>query len=140
MLDGFVLKSDFFYRFRWVLAPTKFCDRLPPRDRSNSIVRLTEIKATWGLTIGLPASLTSLSDLVDMQIGQVPLSSNLFPGVPGNVMVHQGFRDAHSATAPTILAQVKSLISTKGATNVVAVSSTVSQFLQAMMLIDRDHS
>ena len=50
------------------------------------------------------------------------LSSTLFHGVPGDVMVHNGFRDAHSATASSILAKVKNLISQKGATSVVAVS------------------
>jgi hypothetical protein len=49
-------------------------------------------------------------------------SSGLFPGVPGDVLVHNGFRDAHSATAPAILAEVKNLISSKGATSVVTVS------------------
>ena len=50
------------------------------------------------------------------------LNSTLFSGVPGDVMVHNGFRDAHSATASSILAEVKNLISQKGATSVVAVS------------------
>ena len=53
------------------------------------------------------------------------LSSSLFPGVPGGALVHNGFRDAHSATASTILAQVQNLISSKGATSVVAVSTNL---------------
>ncbi|KAF9785227.1 Alpha/Beta hydrolase protein [Thelephora terrestris] len=66
-----------------------------------------------------------LSILIDLDIDQVPLSSSLFPGVPGGVLVHEGFRDAHSATAPAILAQVKNLIATKGATSVVAVGHSL---------------
>ena len=50
------------------------------------------------------------------------LSSTLFPGVPGDVLVHNGFRDAHNATASSILAEVKNLISQNGATSVAAVS------------------
>ena len=49
-------------------------------------------------------------------------SSSIFPGVPGNVLVHNGFRDAHSSTAPAILAEVKKLITSKGATTVTTVS------------------
>lgn len=57
------------------------------------------------------------------------LDSNLFPGLPGDVLVHSGFRDAHSATAPAILAEVKNLISSKGATSVVIVSPNTPRFV-----------
>ena len=63
-------------------------------------------------------------------------SSTLFPGVPGDVMIHNGFRDAHSATALGILAEVKTLISTKGAMSVVAVSRNLLRFAGA----NRDRS
>jgi len=66
-----------------------------------------------------------LSVLIDLNIVQAPLSSSLFPGVPGGVLVHEGFRDVHSATAPAILAQVKNLIRTKGATSVVVVGHSM---------------
>ena len=107
--------------FRWVLAPTELRDRLPPRDRSNSIVRLVLTEAVQGL-IDRRLRSFSLSVLNDLELGQAPLDPGLFPGVPGGVLVHEGFRDAHSATAPSILAQVKNLISTKGATSVITVS------------------
>ena len=48
--------------------------------------------------------------------------STLFPKVPSDVMIHNEFRDAHSATALGILAEVKRLISTKDATSIVTVS------------------
>ena len=51
-------------------------------------------------------------------------------------MVHNGFRDAHSATASRILAEVKRLISTKGATSVFVVSRNPLQFAGA----DHDRS
>ena len=64
------------------------------------------------------------------------LSSSLFPGVPGDVLVHNGFRDAHSATASPILTEVTNLISSKGATNVVTVS--LFRFVQVRVVTDRD--
>ena len=93
-------------------------------------MRLVVAELTERLILWRPLSLItlSLSILTDLEIGQVPLSSSLFPGVPGGVLVHEGFRDAHSATAPAILAQVKNLIATKGATSVVVVSSDSLHF------------
>ena len=56
-------------------------------------------------------------------------------------MVHNGFRDAHSATAPSILAEVKNLISQKGATSVVAVSLDLFRLGWVMeVLTDRNCS
>ncbi|KAF9644329.1 alpha/beta-hydrolase [Thelephora ganbajun] len=66
-----------------------------------------------------------LSILNDLEIDQVKLSSSLFPGVPGNVLVHNGFKDAHSATASAILTEVKNLIRTKGANSVVTVGHSL---------------
>lgn len=105
-------------------------------------MRLVVAELTERLILWRPLSLVtlSLSILTDLEIGQVPLSSNLFPGVPGGVLVHQGFRDAHSATAPAILAQVKNLIATKGSTSVVVVSLDLLHFGDVMkMLIDCVH-
>lgn len=65
-----------------------------------------------------------------MNIKQGKLDFELFPGVPGDVMVHQGFKDTHSATAPSILAEVKDLISKKGAKSVVAVSPNLFRFVE----------
>ena len=55
-------------------------------------------------------------------------SFTLFSGVPGDVMIHNGFRDAHRAAASGILAKVKRLISTKGTMSVVAVSQNLLWF------------
>lgn len=66
-----------------------------------------------------------LSVLVDLELGLAPTDPTIFPGAPGGVMIHEGFRDAHSATAPSILAQVKNLISTKGATSVTIVGHSL---------------
>ena len=68
----------------------------------------------------------SLSILTDLNIKKAPLDASLFPGVPSNVEVHEGFRDAHGATASTILAEVKNLINSKGAHSVMAVSFPVN--------------
>lgn len=66
-------------------------------------------------------------------------SSGLFPGVPGNVFVHNGFRDTHSVTAPAILAEVKDLIRSRNATSVVAVSPNLFRFAWVRGVItDRD--
>jgi hypothetical protein len=64
----------------------------------------------------------SLSILTDVDIKKAPLDASLFPGIPSNAQVHQGFRDTHRATASTILLEVKNLINSKGATSVIAVS------------------
>ncbi|KAF9465014.1 alpha/beta-hydrolase [Collybia nuda] len=50
-----------------------------------------------------------VSDLTDMNILLDPLNDTLFPDVPSNVKVHDGFRNEHALTAPIILAEVKKL-------------------------------
>ncbi|KIM40235.1 hypothetical protein M413DRAFT_19420 [Hebeloma cylindrosporum] len=51
-----------------------------------------------------------LSDLTDIDILMVNLDPKLFPGVSSSVHVHQGFRNEHAVTAPTILKEVKRLM------------------------------
>ena len=65
---------------------------------------------------------SSLSVLTDLNINKASLDTSLFPGAPSDAQVHQGFRDAHKATANTILGEVTDLISSSGATSVVVVS------------------
>lgn len=66
----------------------------------------------------------SLSLLTDAEVLFGSLDSTLFPTVPSTVSVHTGFRDAHAATATTVLSTVKEIIAAKGATKV-----TVGEYL-----------
>jgi hypothetical protein len=68
------------------------------------------------------ASSFSYAVLTDLTISKVSLDTSLFPGAPSDAKVHQGFRDQHRVTSNTILTEVKNLISSKGATSVIAVS------------------
>ncbi|KAK7463408.1 hypothetical protein VKT23_006761 [Stygiomarasmius scandens] len=58
--------------------------------------------------------------LTDIDILPVPLYEDIFPGVPPDVRVHQGFRNEHAQTAHSILAEVKRLIEKTGCRTVVA--------------------
>lgn len=49
------------------------------------------------------------------------LDTKLFPGVPSDIKVHQGFRDQHEKTASTILTEVERLMSATGSEFLVAV-------------------
>jgi hypothetical protein len=64
----------------------------------------------------------SLSLLTDAHILQRPLDPALFPTVPSSVKVHSGFRNAHALTATKILAEVKTLLTTKNTRSVTLVS------------------
>ncbi|KAJ8482585.1 hypothetical protein ONZ45_g14901 [Pleurotus djamor] len=55
-----------------------------------------------------PTQFVSL--LTDANILTDPLDETLFPGVPSNVWVRDGFRNAHALTATKILAEVKRLL------------------------------
>ncbi|KAF9644679.1 alpha/beta-hydrolase [Thelephora ganbajun] len=66
-----------------------------------------------------------LSVLTDLNINKVSLDTSLFPGAPSDAQVHQGFRDAHQATANIILAEVENLINSNGATSVIAVGHSL---------------
>ena len=59
----------------------------------------------------------------DAQALQLPLDTKLFPGIPSNILVHTGFRNQHSMTANTILAEVKDLLNTEDARHVTVVGS-----------------
>ena len=79
----------------------------------------------------------SLADLTDLNLGLKGLDSTFFPGVSSDVQVHGGFADEHAQTASTILAEVKNLLSSSGASTVVTVSGsahhTHSPFLTTSM-------
>ncbi|KAH9979970.1 alpha beta-hydrolase [Lactifluus volemus] len=60
-----------------------------------------------------------LADLTDMDLVFNYPDPDLFPGVPGDVLVHEGFRDEHNMTAAIILAEVNRLLSVYRSTNVI---------------------
>jgi hypothetical protein len=62
-----------------------------------------------------------MADLTDMDLVFNYPDPDLFPGVPGDVLVHEGFRDEHNKTAAIILAEVNRLLSVYRTTNVIVV-------------------
>ncbi|GAB1518649.1 hypothetical protein RhiTH_001713 [Rhizoctonia solani] len=73
-----------------------------------------------------------LSVLTDANAFFGTLSTSLFPGVTSAVQVHSGFRDAHAATAATILAAVKKIIAERSATKVTLVGHSLGGALAAL--------
>jgi len=65
------------------------------------------------------------SDLTDVDFFLETLSTTLFPGVSSAVEVHSGFRDEHALTADIILAEVKSLMTSKGTNNIVTIGHSL---------------
>ncbi|GLB37516.1 putative lipase (class 3) [Lyophyllum shimeji] len=70
-----------------------------------------------------PTQLVSV--LTDANILMDPLDTSLFPGVGSNVLVHDGFRNAHALTATKILAEVKKLMSSKSTKSVTIVGHSL---------------
>ncbi|KAB5587881.1 Lipase [Ceratobasidium theobromae] len=73
-----------------------------------------------------PSQIESL--LTDAEIALETLDTTLFPGVSSSVKAHSGFKKAHAATAATILATVKQVISDHSATKVLAVGHSLGAF------------
>ncbi|KAI0632143.1 alpha/beta-hydrolase [Trametes polyzona] len=65
------------------------------------------------------------SALTDIDFFFDDLDTKLFPGVKDDVQVHNGFAEAHASTASTILAEVKKLISQKGAKQVTVIGHSL---------------
>ncbi|KAK0461200.1 Alpha/Beta hydrolase protein [Desarmillaria tabescens] len=65
------------------------------------------------------------SVLTDIDALQDNLDADLFPGVSSDVYVHGGFRDAQAETASEILAEVQSLIASKGTSNLIFVGHSL---------------
>ncbi|CDO71479.1 hypothetical protein BN946_scf184909.g73 [Trametes cinnabarina] len=65
------------------------------------------------------------SDLTDINFFLDDLDTSLFPGVTHAIQVHNGFAAEHAKTASTILAEVKRLISQKGAKQVIAIGHSL---------------
>ncbi|KAJ3534313.1 hypothetical protein NM688_g7157 [Phlebia brevispora] len=66
-----------------------------------------------------------LSDLTDIEIVMDQPDTSLFPGIPSSVWVHGGFLAEHAKTAPQILAETKSLLSSTGADQVILVGHSL---------------
>lgn len=110
-----------------VLAGTKRRGRFTSGNRSNLAVGLLMILQLQTEDVELiftdpSVPPFSLAIITDLKINKVSLDTSLFPGAPSDARVHRGFRDAHMATASTILTEVNNLISSKGATSVITVS------------------
>ena len=63
----------------------------------------------------------SMADFTDAKLIKKGFNGALFPGMNSDAQGHGGFLEEHSKTADTILSEVKKLISSKGATTVMAV-------------------
>ncbi|KAI1789636.1 alpha/beta-hydrolase [Ganoderma leucocontextum] len=72
------------------------------------------------------------SDLTDANFFLQDLDTTLFPGVKSNVQAHDGFLQEHAKTAPQILAEVKKLISTTGAKQVITVGHSLGGALSQL--------
>ncbi|KAF8757630.1 Alpha beta-hydrolase [Rhizoctonia solani] len=77
------------------------------------------------VVVGHQGPTRSTSLLTDAEVVRDNLSSSLFPGVSSSVKVHDGFMKAQAATATTILAGVKSLLSAHSATKVLAIGHSL---------------
>jgi predicted lipase len=79
----------------------------------------------------------SESDLTDIDVPMTSLSPTLFPNLPKGILVHEGFANEHARTASTVMANVKKIISEKGASSVTLVSTVLplSLFFSDMLQI-----
>ncbi|KAK1221310.1 hypothetical protein PQX77_015882 [Marasmius sp. AFHP31] len=71
--------------------------------------------------------------LTDANFILTGLSTSLFPGVPSNVKVHSGFKEAQEDTAAPVLAAVKSALSANSANSVTVVGHSLGA---AIALLD----
>ncbi|EIW78158.1 alpha beta-hydrolase [Coniophora puteana RWD-64-598 SS2] len=69
------------------------------------------------------------ADLTDANILKTNLDPVLFPGVPSDVLVHEGFAHEHAKTAQIILAEVQNLILKHSATEVILVGHSLGAAL-----------
>ncbi|KAJ3838781.1 Alpha/Beta hydrolase protein [Lentinula raphanica] len=65
------------------------------------------------------------SDLTDIDIPLAKPSNALFPGISLSVEVHSGFLNEHALSARSILAEVDSLMASKGVNKIVAVGHSL---------------
>lgn len=108
---------------RWVLAGPEICCCRPRRHRSCCTVSSRMVEIRQGNVLNAHPALPRKSDLTDVDFFLKGLDTKLFPGVKSSVKAHNGFLEEHEKTASQILAEVKKLISTTGATQVITVSA-----------------
>lgn len=65
------------------------------------------------------------------------LDETLFPGIPSEVSVHDGFRRVHAKTAIQILAEVKRLLNEKKTKNIITVRSSFEGIARFLSFIGR---
>ncbi|KAG5219567.1 lipase class family protein [Salix suchowensis] len=104
-------------RVCWLLALAELGHRSPSRDGHVQNVRALSLRSVHILT----PLLRSQALLTDAEAVQGKLDASLFPGVPSAVTVHDGFRNDHAKTAPTILAAVQRTLSAHPASKQVTV-------------------
>ncbi|KAI6112577.1 Alpha/Beta hydrolase protein [Pisolithus sp. B1] len=71
--------------------------------------------------------------LTDADFFLTNLDSSLFPGIPSDIEVHNGFKDAQALTAPDVLAAVQTTLSKYGATTITLVGHSLGA---AISLLD----
>ncbi|KAF7422391.1 hypothetical protein PC9H_010547 [Pleurotus ostreatus] len=70
--------------------------------------------------------------LTDLNMIRTGLDETLFPGIPSEVSVHDGFRRVHAKTAVQILAEVKRLLDEKKTKNIITVGHSLGGALAAL--------
>ncbi|KAH9851329.1 alpha/beta-hydrolase [Lenzites betulinus] len=78
-----------------------------------------------------------LSDLNDIEIGQVAANTTILPTASGDVKLHDGFTETQGRTADTVLSAVQSALESTGATKVLVTGHSLGAAvasIDAMML------
>ncbi|KAF8184465.1 lipase [Pholiota molesta] len=70
--------------------------------------------------------------LTDANIALRPLNSHLFPGIPSNIEVHNGFADEHAKTATAVLAAVRKALQQSGFNKVTLVGHSLGAALSLL--------
>ena len=122
------LITQLLLRFRWLFPHPERRGRSAPGHGSSAFVSRFSVphRYTTVTEAGcfLRSSGISQSDLTDLNFFKKNLDSALFPGIPPAVKVRGGFADEHAKTASIILTEVQNLLSSTGASTVVAVSNS----------------
>jgi hypothetical protein len=94
--------------FRWILACAVIsCGGTPRNKPARNVCRI--IFGPSGRS-QYTKHLYSLSVQTDVNAVLVSPDDTLFPGIPTNIEVHEGFANEHKKTANQILAEVRNLM------------------------------